>query len=69
MLHQGSVGQIQSTECDFFLFVSYQKICVFVIFISFSDEVSNFRNTILTNLKPELMINVLNQREWYDNKL
>ena len=39
-----------------FFVVFHQKICVFIIFISFSDKVSNFRNKILTNLKPELMI-------------
>ena len=65
MLHHGSVGQVQSKECYFkfthtllwhFFVVFHQKICVFIIFISFFDEVSNFRNKILTNLKPELMI-------------
>ena len=34
--------------------VFHQKICVFIIFISFFDEVSNLR--ILTNQKPELLI-------------
>ena len=36
--------------------VLHQKMCVFIIFISFSDEVSNFCNKILTNQKPELGI-------------
>ena len=37
-----------------FFVVSRHKIFVFVIFISFYDEVSNFRNRILTNQKHEL---------------
>ena len=32
------------------------KKCVFIIFISFFDEVSNFRNRMLTIQKPELVI-------------
>ena len=32
----------------------YHKTCVFIILITFSDEVSNFRNRILTNQKHEL---------------
>ena len=32
------------------------KICVFIIFIFFFDEVSNFCNRILTNKKPKLVI-------------
>ena len=36
-----------------FFFVFHYKICVFIIFISFFDEVSNFRNRILTNQKHE----------------
>ena len=55
------MGQVHSKECyilftDSFLafFVDFhQKMCVFIIFISFFDEVSNFRNRILTNQKPE----------------
>ena len=38
-----------------FFVVFHKKICVFIIFISFSNAVSNFCNKILTNLKPELM--------------
>ena len=34
----------------------HHKICVFVIFISFSDKVSHFHNRILTNQKLELMV-------------
>ena len=37
-------------------FVFHHKICVFIIFISFFDEVSNFRNRILTNQKWEYVI-------------
>ena len=68
MSHHGSVVQVQGKE-SYFIFaytfvafvvvvvvVFHQKICVFIIFISFSHEVSNFRNKILTNLIPELMI-------------
>ena len=36
--------------------VFHHKICVFIIFISFSDKVSNFRNRILTNQKRELVV-------------
>ena len=36
-----------------------KEFCAFIIFISFSDDVSNFCNKILTNLKPELMIRYL----------
>ena len=32
-----------------FFFVFHHKICVFIIFISFSDKLSNFFNRILTN--------------------
>ena len=39
-----------------FFFVFHHKICVFIIFISFSDKVSNFRNRILTNQKRELVV-------------
>ena len=38
-----------------FFFFFYQKICVFIIFI-FLDEVSNFRNRILTNQKRGLVV-------------
>ena len=39
-----------------FFVVFHQKICLFIIFISFSDKASNFHHKILTNLKLELMI-------------
>ena len=39
----------------FFRYI-HLKNCVFIIFISFSEEVSNFRIKILTSLKPELAI-------------
>ena len=38
-----------------FVVVFHQKICVFIMFISFFDEVSNFHNRILTKQKPELV--------------
>ena len=38
------------------LFVFRHKICVFIIFISYFDELSNFRNRMLTNQKHELVI-------------
>ena len=34
----------------------HHKICVFIIFISFLDKVTNFRNRILTSQKRELMV-------------
>ena len=62
MLHHGLVGQVYSKgnyfiftyiSWDFFV-VFHQENCVYIIFISFFfDEVSNFRNRILTNQKPE----------------
>ena len=65
----GKWGRMLSEECYimltytffgiFFFFlvcVFHQKICVFIIFISAFDEASNFRNRILTNQKPELVI-------------
>ena len=64
MLHHRSVGQVQSKECCFmfrYTFLSFfvgfhQKLYVFIIFISFFYEVSNFHNRILTKQKPELLI-------------
>ena len=63
ILHHGSVGRVHSDECYFifkytyltFFFVLFfiKKIRVFIIFISFFDELSNFRNRKLTNQKPE----------------
>ena len=37
-------------------FLFHQKSCAFVIFISFFDELSNFRNRILTNQTPKLVV-------------
>ena len=39
-----------------YFFVFFHQKIVFIIFISFFDEVSSFRNRILTNQKPELVI-------------
>ena len=39
-----------------FLLFFIKKNCVFIIFVSFFDKVSNFRNGILTNQKPGLVI-------------
>ena len=36
--------------------VFHQKICLFIIFISFYDEVSDFHKIILTNQKHELVV-------------
>ena len=44
------------TFVAFFFFFLHHKICVFIIFISFFDEVSNFRNRILTNQKREFIV-------------
>ena len=64
MFHHGSLGQVLSKEyyfvftynfLTFFLFCFSSKV-FFLIFISFLDKVSNFRNRILTNQKPELVI-------------
>ena len=64
MLHHALVGQVQSKECYFmftYTFVTLSccfslKKCVFIIFTFFSDEVSSFRNKMLTNFKQELII-------------
>ena len=40
---------------DIFMLFFFKKN-VFIIFISFFDEVSNFCNRILTNQKPELVM-------------
>ena len=49
MLHHGSVGRVQNNYVYMYFFGIFvvgfhQKICVFIIFISFFDEVSNFCN-------------------------
>ena len=64
MLHHGPVGEFRvkiATWCLFILFcifvVCHQKICFYHFhFFFFFDKVSNLRNRILTNQKPELMI-------------
>ena len=72
ILHQGPVERVQNKECYFmssyaflaFFFVVvvvvvvvlHFKSCVFIIFISFFDEVSNFRYVILTNQKQDSVI-------------
>ena len=43
-----------------FFVVFHHKICVFIIFISFSDEISNLCNRTLSNQKLELVVS--NQR-------
>ena len=48
------VGQWGELSWVFF-FVIYHKVCVFITFTSFFDEVSNFCNSILTNQKRELV--------------
>ena len=59
-LYHGSMEQVQRKECCFmfrYTFVAFcccfssKKMC-FYHFISFSEEISNFRNKILTNQKP-----------------
>ena len=40
----------------YFFVIFHHKICVFMIFISFFDKVSNFCSRILTDQKRELMV-------------
>ena len=62
MLHHGSGEQIQSKECyllshvpfKHFFVVLHHQTCVSIIFISFSDKVSDFHNRLLINQKQEL---------------
>ena len=65
MLHHMSLGQLNNSKECYFMFpdtflaffnVFHQKFFVFIIFISFFDEVWNFHNRILTNRKPEMVI-------------
>ena len=72
MLHHGSVGRVQIKNATlsvmssyifyaffFLLFFSFHhEICVFIIFISFFDEVANFQNRILTSQKQKLVIRI-----------
>ena len=55
ILHHGSIGQTLHIFLAFFFLFSW-KNCVLIIFISFSDKVSNSRSRILTNEKPGLVI-------------
>ena len=69
--HHGSLGLAQSKKCHFmfsYIFWAYLlffiiKFGVFVTCISFLDEVSNYRNRILTNQKKEYVIRNF-QRNW-----
>ena len=64
ILHHELVERVQKKECYFmlpcvflaFLVIFHHKICVFIIFISFFDEASNFCHRISTNKKQELVI-------------
>ena len=47
-----------------FFVVFHHKICVFIIFISFSGKVSNFRNRILTNQKREWWFPTVSGTQW-----
>ena len=61
-LHQGLVGQVQSKEWyhilpyTFLAFLFVKKLSFLPFSFLFFDEVSNFLNRMLTNLKPELVI-------------
>ena len=53
----GQCGQfIKNVTFLHFVVGFHHKICVFTIFISFSEKVPNFHNRILTNQKRELVI-------------
>ena len=60
----GQLGRFRVKKCCFlflyvfwhFFAVFHQNFFVFIIFISFLDEVSNFCNRTLTNQKLELVI-------------
>ena len=64
ILHHGSVWQVRKKMllnafkyffgCLLLFFII--KFVFFIIFISFSDKVSNYRNRILTNQKRELVV-------------
>ena len=64
-LHHGKWGKFTVKNATLYLHILiigifsgffHQKICVFTIFISFFDKVSNFRSRILTDQKPEKVI-------------
>lgn len=52
------------TFFDIFLLFFMIKICVFIIFVYFFDEVSNYRNRTLTRLKMELVIRNCQCDKW-----
>ena len=57
ILHPLSAGKVHKKMLlNSFFFFFHHKIFVFIIFISFLDEVSNFRNRILTSQKHELVV-------------
>ena len=63
MLHQGQWNEFRIKKAILCLYILFSlffsffiKNCVFIISISFLDEVSNFRNRILTNQKPKLVM-------------
>ena len=64
MLHQWEMGRVQIKECYVMFtynFVAFfccfsSKNCIFIVFVSFFDEVSNLHNRILTSQKPEFVI-------------
>ena len=70
MLRHGSVGGVQSKKCyvmfTYFFgnFLFFIKNMCFMIFISLFDEVSIFRNRILTNQKPDLGIKNYQWNVW-----
>ena len=64
-LYQGSVWRVQSSECYFmftFTFFTFLLLLLLLLsllllfFVFFFDEVSNFRNIILTYQKPRFVI-------------
>ena len=70
ILHHGSVGQVHKKVLPntfinlfgiffvvvFVVVVFHHKICLFIIFISFFDKVSNLHNRILTNQKHKFLV-------------
>ena len=49
-------SEFRIKNATFLAFVFHHKICVFIIFIPFFDEVSNFGKRILTNQKQKLVV-------------
>ena len=50
-------------------FVFHSKKCVFIIFMSIFDKVSNFRNRILVKWKPKLVIKIVSGTVWPSSTL